>query len=338
MPSALRPVTASCWRRFNLFGIEFVPEEPAAKIGYLAKLAEDVGFDTVWVTDHYNNRDVYTTLAVVSMLTNKVKLGTGVTNPYTRSTAVTASSIGAINELSGGRAILGIGPGDKATFEIMGIEWDKPLTRVKESVFAIRALLARERVNQAGMRGAQLKFNPGNIPIYLGAQGPKMLELAGAIADGVLINASHPDDFKFAVPVIKEGAEKAGRRPQDVQICAYASFSADKDRAKAVNASKMVVAFIVAGSPQNVLERHGIEPGDAKKITDSIAKGDFKSVLSGVTTEMVEAFSIAGTPEDCLARVNELQNTGVTQIVVGSPIGPNRESAIKLIGKRIIGK
>jgi 5,10-methylenetetrahydromethanopterin reductase len=165
-----------------------------------------------------------------------------------------------------------------------------------------------------------------------------MLELAGAIADGVLINASHPDDFKFAVPVIKQGAEKAGRKPDDVQICAYASFSADKDQAKAVNASKMVVAFIVAGSPANVLERHEIEPGDAKKITDSIAKGDFKSVLAGVTPEMVEAFSIAGTPDDCRARVNELLKTGVTQIVVGSPIGPNKESAIKLIGKQIIGK
>jgi 5,10-methylenetetrahydromethanopterin reductase len=321
-----------------LFGIEFVPEEPAAKIGYMAKLAEDVGFDTIWITDHYNNRDVYTTLAVVSMLTNKVRLGTGVTNPYTRNVAVTASSIGAINELSGGRAILGIGPGDKATFDIMGIEWDKPLTRVRESVSAVRALLARERVNFSGMNGAQLKFNPGKIPVYLGAQGPKMLELAGAIADGVLINASHPDDFKFAVPMISQGAKKAGRKPEDVQVCAYASFSVDKDQAKAENAAKIVVAFIVAGSPENVLERHGIDPMEAKKISESIGKGDFKSVLSGVSPKMVEAFSIAGTPDSCRARIDELMKTGVTQVVVGSPIGPNKESAIRLIGKQIIAK
>ena len=321
-----------------MFGIEFVPEEPAGKIGYLAKLAEDVGFDTIWITDHYNNRDVYTTLAVASLLTNKVRLGTGVTNPYTRNVAVTASSIGAINELSGGRAILGIGPGDKATFDIMGIEWDKPLMRVKEAVSAIRALLGRERVSQAGMKGAQLKFNPGKVPIYLGAQGPKMLELAGAIADGVLINASHPDDFKFAVPVIRQGAEKAGRRPEDVEICAYASFSADKDQTKAVNAAKIVVAFIAAGSPENVLDRHGIAPEEARAISESIARGDFKSVMAGVTPRMIEAFSIAGTPEDCRSRADELLKTGVTQIVVGSPIGPNRENAIKLIGKQIIGK
>ena len=232
-----------------MFGIEFVPDESVLKIGYMAKLAEDAGFQNIWITDHYNNRDVWTTLAVLSMMTNKIQLGTGVTNPYTRNAAIIASSIASINELSGGRAILGIGPGDKATFEKMGIDWDKPLTRVKDSVLAIRSFLAKEQVSQAGFKGAQMAFSTGRIPIYIGAQGPKMLELAGAIADGVLINASHPDDFKFAVPMIRQGAEKAGRKSEDVQVCAYASFSADKDQAKAVNASKIVVAFIVAGSP-----------------------------------------------------------------------------------------
>jgi 5,10-methylenetetrahydromethanopterin reductase len=321
-----------------LFGIEFVPADPVLKIGYLAKLAEDAGFDTIWITDHYNNRDVYTTLAVLSLLTNNIRLGTGVTNPYTRNVAITASSIASINELSGGRAILGLGPGDKATFDKMGINWDKPLSKVRDSVSAIRAFLAKEQVNQAGFQGAQLAFSTGKIPIYIGAQGPKMLELAGAIGDGVLINASHPEDFKYAVPVIKQGARKAGRNPSDVQICAYASFSADKDPVKAVTASKIVVAFIVAGSPENVLDRHGINLEDAKKISEALAKFDFGSAMAGVTPQMVEAFSVSGTPVDCRTRVDELLKTGVTQIVVGSPIGPNKENSIKLIGKQVIGK
>jgi 5,10-methylenetetrahydromethanopterin reductase len=321
-----------------LFGIEFVPDESVLKIGYMAKLAEDAGFGNIWITDHYNNRDVWTTLAVLSLLTNKISLGTGVTNPYTRNAAITASSIASINELSGGRAILGIGPGDKATFDKMGIDWDKPLSRVRETVLAIRAFLAKEQVSQAGFKGAQMSFTTSKIPIYIGAQGPKMLELAGAISDGVLINASHPDDFKFAVPMIRAGAEKAGRKPEDVQVCAYASFSADKDPAKAVNASKIVVAFIVAGSPENVLERHGIGMDEAKAISDAISRFDFKGAMDGVTPRMTEAFSISGAPADCRARIDELLSTGVTQIVVGSPIGPNKESAIKLIGKQVIGK
>jgi 5,10-methylenetetrahydromethanopterin reductase len=321
-----------------VFGIEFVPADPVHKIGYLAKLAEDAGFDAIWITDHYNNRDVYSTLAVLSLLTNKVRLGTGVTNPYTRNVAVTASSIASINELSGGRAILGIGPGDKATFDKMGIEWDKPLKRVKEAISATRAFLAKAHVNEGGFKGAQLAFSTSRIPIYIGAQGPKMLELAGAVADGVLINASHPEDFKYAVPVIKRGAASVGRDPKDVEICAYASFSVDKDAAKAVSEAKKVVAFIVAGSPGNVLERHGISPDDASRISDSIAKGDFKSVIEGVSSKMVEAFSVAGSPENCHARVEELLKTGVTQIVVGSPIGPDKERSIRLIGKQIIGR
>lgn len=148
-----------------MFGIEFVPDESVYKIGYMAKLAEDNGFSNIWITDHYNNRDVWTTLAVLSMMTNKISLGTGVTNPYTRSAAIIASSIASINELSGGRAILGIGPGDKATFDKMGIDWDKPLSRVRESVLAIRAFLAKEQVNQAGFKGAQMAFSTGRIPI-----------------------------------------------------------------------------------------------------------------------------------------------------------------------------
>jgi 5,10-methylenetetrahydromethanopterin reductase len=319
-----------------LFGIEFVPADPALKIGYLARLAEDAGFDTIWITDHYNNRDVYSTLAVLSLLTNRVRLGTGVTNPYTRNAAVTASSIASINELSGGRAILGIGPGDKATFDAMGIEWEKPLGRVKESVSAIRALLARERVSQGGMKGAQLSFDSGKIPIYLGAQGPKMLELAGSIADGVLINASHPEDFRSAVPMIRQGAEKAGRDPGEIQICAYTSFSADKDAGKAIGEAKKVVAFIVAGSPDNVLQRHGIDPAAAAGIAGAISRGDFGAVIAGVTPDMVEAFSISGTPEVCRSRIDDLFKTGVTQIVVGSPIGPDKERSIKLIGKKIL--
>jgi 5,10-methylenetetrahydromethanopterin reductase len=276
------------------------------------------------------------------MNTNSIKLGTGVTNPYTRTIAVTASSIASINEISGGRAILGLGPGDKATFDAMGITWDTPLTTTKESIQALRSFFEGKKVDVSGevvkFSGAKMAFKAGNVPIYMGAQGPKMLELAGEVADGVLINASHPRDFEEAVKQIASGAKKAGRDPKDVDVAAYACFSIDKDAAKAVNAAKVVVAFIVAGSPDMVLQRHGIDVASKAAIGGAIAKGDFGSLMGGmVTNEMMDAFSISGTPEDCKARINELLDIGVTQIVAGSPIGPDKEKAIKLIGKEIIG-
>jgi 5,10-methylenetetrahydromethanopterin reductase len=325
-----------------LFGIEFVPSDPVLKLASYTKLAEEVGFDNVWITDHYNNRDVYTTLAVLAMSTNTIKLGTGVTNPYTRNVAVTASSIAAINDISGGRAILGIGPGDKATFDAMGIEWTKPLKTSRESISALRAFFAGKKVNQDGecvkIAGAKMAFKAGNIPIYLGAQGPKMLELAGELTDGVLINASHPTDFEVAIKAIAAGAKKAGRDPKEVDVGAYACFSIDKKEEKAIDAAKIVVAFIVAGSPDTVLERHGIDVSAKGNIGGAIAKGDFGALMGGmVTQDMVNAFSICGTPDTCAQKVADLQKIGVTQIVCGSPIGPNKETAIKLIGKEIIG-
>ncbi|HIH69965.1 5,10-methylenetetrahydromethanopterin reductase [Methermicoccus shengliensis] len=326
-----------------MYGIEFVPNEPVLKLAHYTKLAEDNGFSNVWITDHYNNRDVYSTLAVLAMCTNRIKIGTGVTNPYTRNLAITASSIGSINELSGGRAVLGLGPGDKATFDAMGIEWTKPLSMMRESVSVLREFFAGKKVVSEGeqgelvrFNGAKLAFKPGNVPIYLGAQGPKMLELAGEVADGVLINASHPKDFEFAIKQVEKGLSKAGKSLEEFDVGAYTSFSIDKNADKAKKEATIVVAFIVAGSPETVLSRHNIPKSEADAIAEMIAKGDFGGLMEAVSDDMLNAFSVYGTPEDCLARVKELQEIGVSQIIAGSPIGPNKEKSIKLIGKHII--
>ncbi|MEM1547329.1 MAG: 5,10-methylenetetrahydromethanopterin reductase [Candidatus Methanomethylicia archaeon] len=323
------------------FAIEFVPMEPIKSIVEYVKLAEEHGFQYTWITDHYNNRDVYATLTALALNTEKIKLGTGVTNPYTRSVAQTAASIATIDELSNGRAVLGIGPGDKATFEGLGISWIKPVKAISETVSVIRRLLAGEKVEFKGevirISGARLSFKPkASIPIYIGAQGPLMLKTAGQIGDGVLINASHPEDFKYAISQIKSGAEEAGRSISSIDIAAYAAFSVDEDREKALKAAKIVVAFIVAGSPETVLQRHSINIESAKAISDALRKGDFKGASKAVTDEMMSAFSVSGSPQDCIKRIEELLKTGVTQIVVGSPIGPDKKTSIKIIGEKIL--
>ena len=113
------------------FGIEFVPNEDLNKIVERVKLAEEVGFEYAWITDHYNNKNVYETLALIAKETETIKMGTGVTNPYVRSPAISASAIATIDELSDGRATFGIGPGDKATFDALGIPWEKPVSTIK---------------------------------------------------------------------------------------------------------------------------------------------------------------------------------------------------------------
>ena len=130
------------------FGIEFVPQIPLDELVRLVKLAEDVGFDP------------------------------GVTNPYVRSPAISASAIATIDEISNGRATFGIGPGDKATFDALGIAWDKPVSTIKAAIADINTLLAGEKTEAGAALGGAKKVQDA-IPIYMGAQGPKMLETAG---------------------------------------------------------------------------------------------------------------------------------------------------------------
>ena len=315
------------------FGIEFVPQIPLDELVKLVKLAEDVGFEYAWITDHYNNKNVYETLALIASETETIKMGPGVTNPYVRSPAISASAIATIDEISEGRATFGIGPGDKATFDALGIEWTKPVSTIKAAIADITTLLAGEKTEGGASLGGA-KAVQEHIPIYMGAQGPKMLETAGEIADGVLINASNPKDYEAAMPMIKKGIEAAGGDKEfDVGAYTATSIGADSDAAK--NAAKIVVAFIAAGSPAPVIERHGLPEGFNEQMGAFLAKGDFGGAIGAVTDEALDAFSVCGTPDEFIPKIEGLAEMGVTQYIAGSPVGKNVEESIKLLGEVI---
>ncbi|GFO95995.1 methylenetetrahydromethanopterin reductase [groundwater metagenome] len=150
---------------------------------------------------------------------------------------------------------------------------------------------------------------------------------------GALVNASHPEDFKFAVKLLKEG--RSGRDFSAFDVGAYTSFSVASKKEDAQKAAKPVTAFIVAGSPDSVLKKHGLPDNDVKKLRDAFSVS-FADAVRAVTPEMMDAFAICGTPEECIEKINGLIKAGVTQVVVGSPVGPDRTEAIKLVGKEII--
>ena len=310
------------------FGIEFVPQIPLKELVSLVKLAEDVGFEYAWITDHYNNKNVYETLALIAAETETIKMGPGVTNPYVRSPAISASAIATIDEISEGRATFGIGPGDKATFDALGIEWTKPVSTIKAAIADINTLLAGEKTEGGAALGGA-KAVQEHIPIYMGAQGPKMLETAGEIADGVLINASNPKDYEAAMPMIKKGI---GDQAKEFDVGAYTATSIGADSDAAKNAAKIVVAFIAAGSPPPVIERHGLPEGFNEQMGAFLAKGDFGGAIGAVTDEALDAFSVCGTPDEFIPKIEGLAEMGVTQYVAGSPVGKNVEESIKLLG------
>lgn len=323
------------------FGLEFVPRDLYWKTMYYAIQAEKGGFDYLWVTDHFTNRNVYISLAIILTYTERIIVGTGVTNPYLINPVVTAGSIVTLNEVAPGRVICGIGPGDKTTLEQAGIQFDKPLKAVKEAVEIIQAISRGEQVNFEGeifkIPGGRLNFRTRNpIPIYVGAQGPKMLTLAGEIGDGILINASHPKDLEEAIGYIKEGLNKAGKSIDEVDIVAYSSFSVDENPKKALKVVVPVVAFIVASCPDKILARHGINPESAVNIRKDLVKGNLGNAFAKVSSEMIDAFSISGTPDICVEKMAAVFKTGVTQFVAGSPIGPNVRTSINLFTSQIM--
>ena len=224
------------------FGIEFVPSEPYWKTTFYAIQAEKRGFDYLWITDHFNNRNVYVTLTAAALHTERIKLGPGVTNPYLINPVITAQAIASLDELAPSRVILGIGAGDKTTLKSTGMEMHRPLTAVKECVEIVRRMISEKSVTFEGnvfkTSDAKFFFKPRTeIPVYVGAQGPKMLELAGRIGDGVLINAGQPKDEDYAVERARKGIEQAGKRLTDVDIAAYTSFSVHEDLKKAAQAA-----------------------------------------------------------------------------------------------------
>ncbi len=327
------------------YGIEFVPGNINVKqVVKYCKLAESKDIDYAWITNHYNNRHCYPTLAMIAANTDSLKMGPGIMNTFTDTPAAIASFMATLNEISDGRAVLGIGPGDLSTLPKLAIQGEKPVARLEEGIVQIRRLLAGEEIKKTGQMqffdydGAKLTgvTLPGKkgIPVYVGAQGPKMLELAGKIGDGSLINASNPKDFEIAIPIIKQAEAAAGKKGHDVG--AYTAISVDKDKKKAMNAAKIVAAFIAAGSPPPLLQRHGLDMGNVAKIKEALARFDFKAVGGLVGDKEIEAFTIAGTPEECAQKCQDLMKAGVTQVIFGSPLGPDMANSIRLIGKYIV--
>jgi 5,10-methylenetetrahydromethanopterin reductase len=145
--------------------------------------------------------------------------------------------------------------------------------------------------------------------------------MAADHSDGILINASHPDDFEWSLEQIDE---------TDAEIVAYTSFSVSEDREAAKGSARQPVAFIASASPPPVLERHGVDAGLADEIGGHIERGEFSEAFGKVSDTMLDAFSVYGTPEECADRVDALYETGVDTVVVGSPLGPEPADALRV--------
>lgn len=296
------------------------PQEPTSRVTDLASQAEGVGIDALWLIDsQLVMRDAYLCLATAASSTGSLKLGTGVTNPYTRHATVTANAISTLDELSAGRAMLGVGAGDSALFPI-GM---KPATIAEMRMWLTRVggLLAGERVafgeNEVALTTAR------RVPIFLSASQPRMIRLAGQHADGViLMGIASPDLIEMQLSKLRAGLRDAGRDDGDIVVDYWATISVRDD---VEEATKEVKSWASAQArwlsrwkeiPPS-LERYRAE---AERAASTYDFGEHLSVKAGhadvVSDDFVRLAAIAGDQRECMRRLREIAGLGVDRITM----------------------
>jgi 5,10-methylenetetrahydromethanopterin reductase len=291
---------------------------------------ERLGYDTLWLTDSsLHTRNCWSYLTLASRVTSTLKLGTAVTNPVTRHPGVTAAAAATIAEISGGRFTLGIGAGDRPLLAV----GHKPakLADLEASIDAIRRLWAGEHVSlRAGgfaFDDAHYRFAPApEIPVWISATGPKTLELAGRVADGVILLAGlHPDGIKYALEHIDRGAEQAGRsaRPE-VTVFAYGAID-DDDPDAAFAAAMTIAAWFPQTSPV-YCEIAGLPAALVADVRRSYAGGEFQEAAKAAAllpAEFVHRMALAGGSAEATEHIREIAALGIDSLTV-FPLGPTR--------------
>ncbi|PSQ30753.1 5,10-methylenetetrahydromethanopterin reductase [Halobacteriales archaeon SW_6_65_46] len=323
-----------------MLGIELTPEHPVSRLGELGARAETAGFDTIFCSSHYNNRDPFVALDRIARRTESARLGPGVANPYDTHPLALAGKVATLDEASDGRAVFGLGPGDPSTLRNLGVERDRGLSATLQAFKDAQRVWAGERVTRDGVHTAAdagLNFEPpqgAGVPVYVGGEGPHMCRMAGKHADGLLFNGSHPDDLAWARDRVEEGKTDRPAERGGFELAAYASVSVAEDEDAARAAARPPVAFIASGAAPPVLDRHGIDSDIAAAIGDDIASGEFEAAFERVTEPMIDAFCMAGSPNAVATRAaNVLEHAD--SLVVGSPLGPDVETAIELAGETL---
>ena len=320
------------------YGVGLFPTEPLPKMIRLAKLSEKLGFSHIWIGDsHLIWREAYVNMAAAALNTSKVKIGTGVTNPLTRHPSVVASAYATLEELAPRRFIVGIGLGDSSV-ETMGMKPAR-LDYFEKTIKQMRALLAGEEVELESGK-IHLKHPCKNkIPIYVAASGPKMLELSGRIADGIIVLVGVADEYlRQAKEKIEAGAKAAGRKLSDINLVLWVPCAVS-DKAPAKDAVKAHVARVVAHPLPYVLdpkEQKVLE--EIRRTSASYHHMDQEANHADVIPDwLVDKFAIAGTVSECRARVKELKKSGFQQIAIipYSAPGGSREDTLRGFAKAI---
>ncbi|MBN1284080.1 MAG: LLM class flavin-dependent oxidoreductase [Anaerolineae bacterium] len=302
--------------------------------------AEAKGFEAVWQAESRLVRDAIVPMAAFAATTKRIKVGSGVINNWTRNAAIIAATFLTLDDLAPDRVICGIGAWWDPLAKNVGIERRKPLQAMREVVTVVRDLLAMKNVTFHGefvnVTGIELDIvhgrrAPRNVPIYIGATGPKMMELTGEIADGVVLNyLVSPKYNAEALERLEAGARRAGRSIGDIDRPQLVVCSLDANRDKALNnARKLVTQYL--GQQPHIMKASGVDQDLLDEIQQVLTwpatEEQIEQAMELVPDEVVQLITASGTPAECRAKVDEYLAAGATCPIL-YPLGDDVKAMI----------
>ena len=300
------------------FSVRFNNDLPPSRFERLAALAEECGFDQLWVSNDLFLHSAGVLVTAAARATSTISLGVGVFNPVSMHPAEIAMVAASLHELSEGRLRLGVGAGADRFLTWAGLTFDPPVTRTERAIGEIRSLLAGD---SPWAPEGRMRIPVAPVPIYVGAMGERMLRLAGRAADGALPLLFPPRHYRVAAAQVAEGAAAAGRDVGDIDVaaCIWCSIDADARRARDALAAK--IAYYGPSFSPDLLARAGLRPSDFD--TD-------------VVTSAMLALGVAGGPEEVAAACTELVRDGARHISFGPPLGPDPEAALRVLAAEVL--
>jgi 5,10-methylenetetrahydromethanopterin reductase len=278
----------------------------------IARAAEAAGFDEVWLTEDYCERGAFAVAGAVAAVTSRLTIGLGVVNPWTRHPALLAMEAAALDEIAGGRSVLGLGASNARWMQgWLGIPFERPITRLRECAEVVRELLAGQRVTRRAGGfdlDVALNFTPARpIPIILGVKGPRALAVAADVADGVFLSVlSSPTYVRWA-------RERAGGPA--AQVSSYVMFSCAEDGALARDALRPQVAkYLGIHGDHDITRVSGLDPALGLEFRRRMLAGEPAADL--VTDEILDTFAVAGDRDQCVLGLRRYADAGLDSLVV----------------------
>lgn len=325
------------------FGVLFSGNFPLMRAIEGSVLADRLGFDSAWFGEDYFYQGGIATATAVADRTERIDIGLGILTPLTRHPALSVMEIAALDHIAKGRVIPGYGAGVRYWMWQMNLDYSSPMTALREAVDISRALLKGETCTRDGrfyqMRSVKLGFEPlrADMPIYLGVEGPKMLQLSGEICDGTILSVlSSPAYIQFAWDNIRIGCERSGRDPERHRMVTYVIFSMDDDGARARDAVRATIAEYLGagGHPTPLTKLAGVPDELMGELGRVYREGRIPTEL--IPDDLVSKVAVAGTVDECEASVRALIEAGAGEIVFFPMPAAETESLVRRIATDLL--